>query len=118
MALQTRDVIDAMANAGGVGVASLKVDGGASVMELLLQIQADQIGVPVYRSAITDTTALGAAYLAGLAQGVWSSTQEVADAWQSDLTVAPASDQSAANALHTRWLEALGRSRDWVSPSR
>jgi len=115
MALQSRDVIDAMSNAGGVRVDSLRVDGGASVMDLLLQIQADQIGVPVHRSAIAETTALGAAYLAGLAEGVWSSTDEVADAWQSDLTVEPSADRSTADALHTRWLDAVGRSRDWAS---
>lgn len=114
MALQSRDVIDAMASAGGVNVESLRVDGGASVMELLLQIQADQIGVPVHRSAITETTALGSAYLAGIAEGVWSGTDEVAEAWQSDLTVEPAADRSAAHALHARWLEALDRSRGWA----
>lgn len=114
MALQSRDVIDAMASAGGVAVESLRVDGGASVMELLLQIQSDQIGVPVHRSAITETTALGAAYLAGIAEGVWSGTEEVADAWQSDLTVEPKVDRAAADALHARWLEALDRSRNWA----
>ena len=116
MALQSRDVIDAMASAGGVRVESLKVDGGASVMELLLQIQADQIKVPVHRSAITETTALGSAYLAGLAEGVWSSTDEVTAAWRADLTVEPTPDSEvAADALHERWLQALERSRGWVS---
>ncbi len=114
MALQSRDVIDAMADAGGVNVESLRVDGGASVMELLLQIQADQIGVPVYRCAITETTALGAAYLAGIAEGVWSGTEEVADAWRSDLRVSPTTDRSAAQALHARWLQAVERSRNWA----
>ena len=114
MAFQTRDVIDAMSTAGGVSVESLRVDGGASVMELLLQIQADQIGVPVHRSAIADTTALGAAYLAGIAEGVWSGTDEVAAAWQSDLTVEPSADTSGADVLHARWLEALERSRNWA----
>lgn len=115
MALQSRDVIDAMASAGGVTVESLRVDGGASVMELLLQIQADQIGVPVRRCAITETTALGAAYLAGIAEGVWSGTDEVAAAWQSDLDVEPAADRAAADALHQRWLQAVERSRGWTS---
>lgn len=114
MALQSRDVIDAMASAGGVSVESLRVDGGASVMEILLQIQADQIGVPVHRSAITETTALGSAYLAGIAEGVWSGTDEVAAAWQSDLTVEPVGDRASADALHDRWLQAVGRSRDWA----
>ena len=114
MALQSRDVIDAMASAGGVSVESLRVDGGASVMEILLQIQADQVGVPVHRSAITETTALGSAYLAGIAEGIWSGTNEVAAAWQSDLTVEPTSDRTKANALHDRWLQAVDRSRNWA----
>lgn len=114
MALQSRDVIDAMASAGGVDVESLRVDGGAAVMDLLLQIQADQIGVPVHRSAIAETTALGAAYLAGIAEGVWDSTDEVSSAWRSDFTATPARDREAANALHTRWLQAVDRSRGWA----
>ena len=114
MALQSRDVIDAMASAGGVNVESLRVDGGAAVMDLLLQIQADQIGVPVHRSAIAETTALGAAYLAGIAEGVWSSTTEVSDAWRSDFTATPNDDRTAAEALHQRWLQALDRSRNWA----
>ena len=116
MALQSRDVIDAMAKAGGVSVESLRVDGGASVMELLLQIQADQIGVPVHRSAVAETTALGAAYLAGIAEGVWPGTQEVSAAWQSDLTVQPTADRTGANALHNRWLQAVDHSRNWAAP--
>ncbi len=114
MALQTRDVIDAMASAGGVDVESLRVDGGAAVMDLLLQIQADQIGVPVHRSAIAETTALGAAYLAGLAEGFWASTDEVSAAWRSDFTATPETERAAANTLHDRWLQALDRSRDWA----
>lgn len=114
MALQTRDVIDAMASAGGVDVESLRVDGGASVMDLLLQIQADQIGVPVYRSSIAETTALGAAYLAGIAEGFWESTDEVSNAWQSNFTATPTSDRTAADALHNRWLQAVDRSRNWA----
>ena len=114
MALQTRDVIDAMASAGGVDVESLRVDGGAAVMDLLLQIQADQIGVPVHRSAITETTALGAAYLAGIAEGVWGGTDEVSAAWKSTFTATPSEDRDASNALHERWLQALDRSRNWA----
>jgi len=114
IALQCRDVIDAMAAAGGVQVESLRVDGGASVMDLLLQIQADQIGVPVLRSAIPETTALGAAYLAGIAEGVWGGTDEVAAAWRSTGRAEPTADRSAADRLHTRWLEAVERSRGWA----
>lgn len=116
IAFQSRDVIDAMSAAGEVSVASLRVDGGAAVMDLLLQIQADQLGVPVHRSAVAETTALGAAYLAGIAEGVWSGTDEVAAAWQSDLSVEPVPDRANANALHARWLQALEHSRNWATP--
>ena len=114
MALQSRDVIDAMASAGGVAVESLRVDGGAAVMDLLLQIQANQIGVPVHRSSITETTALGAAYLAGIAEGVWSGTDEVSAAWKSTFTATPNSDRTEADELHQRWFKAVDRSCDWA----
>ena len=117
IALQSRDVIDAMASAGGVSVESLRVDGGASVMDLLLQIQADQIGVPVHRSAVAETTALGAAYLAGIAEGVWSGMDEVAASWRADLRVEPTPDRAEADALHARWLQALEHSRGWAQTS-
>ena len=116
IALQSRDVIDAMSSAGGVNVESLRVDGGASIMELLLQIQADQIGVPVHRSAVAETTAQGAAYLAGIAEGVWSGPEEISAAWQSDLSVEPAADRTAADALHSRWLQAVDHSKNWATP--
>lgn len=114
MALQTRDVIDAMASAGGVEVESLRIDGGAGVMDLLLQMQADHIGVDVHRSAVTETTALGAAYLAGIGEGVWSGTDEVAAAWQANFTASPSADRSAADTLHARWLQAVDRSKAWA----
>ena len=115
IALQTRDVIDAMADAGGVNVDNLRVDGGASAMELLLQIQADQLGVSVHRSTIGETTALGAAYLAGLAEGVWANMSEIAEAWTSDLSVTASTDRGPVDVLHGRWLQALDRSKGWVS---
>ncbi len=114
IALQTRDAIDLMAQAGGVSVENLRVDGGASAMNLLLEIQANQLGVAVHRSAISETTALGAAYLAGIAEGVWSGIEEVADAWNADFVARPSGDRSQADALHGRWLEAVKRSRGWV----
>ena len=83
-------------------------------MDLLLQIQADQIGVPVHRSAITETTALGAAYLAGMAEGVWSSTDEVSSAWKSTFTATP-EPTGSADRLHQRWLQAVERSRGWAT---
>lgn len=115
MAFQTRDVVDAMAAAGGPTVLELRADGGASAAGLLLSLQADQLGVPVTRAAVPETTALGAAYLAGLAEGVWGSTDELAERWTADVTVRPRAERSAADAQHARWLNAVGRSRAWES---
>ncbi len=114
MAYQTRDVLDAMTSASGRSLAELRVDGGASVMDVLLQFQADQIGVPVSRPSNQETTALGAAYLAGLAESVWDGPEAVGAAWQLERRFEPAADRSDADRLHARWLEALGRSRSWA----
>ena len=114
MAYQTRDVVDAMTAVSGRSVAELRVDGGASAMDLLLQLQADQLGVPVARPRVLETTALGAAYLAGLAEGVWASTDELADHWSLDVSVEPVGDRAAADATHAQWLRAVERSRDWA----
>jgi glycerol kinase len=114
MALQTRDVVDAMTLASGTPLVELRVDGGASVMDLLCQFQADQLGVTVRRPIDQETTALGAAYLAGLAEGVWGSIDEVGEQWGLDAEFTPADDRAVADALHEQWLRAVGRSRDWV----
>jgi glycerol kinase len=114
MAYQTRDVVESMSSASGRTVAELRVDGGAAVMPLLLRLQADQLGVPVTRPASTETTALGAAYLAGLAEGVWSTVAEVQAAWQVDARVEPSADRSGADASYARWLRAVDRSRAWI----
>jgi glycerol kinase len=118
MAYQSRDVIDAMAAASGRPLTELRVDGGASVMDLLLQFQADQLGVPVSRPTREETTALGAAYLAGLAEGVWDDPSDVSRAWQLDRRFEPASDRSTADRLHARWLQAVDRSRGWAEPGQ
>ena len=115
MAYQTRDVVDAMVDASGRSLAELRVDGGASVMDLLLQFQADQLGVPVSRPANEETTALGAAYLAGLAEAVWDGPEAVSEAWRLDRRYEPAADRSEADRLHRRWLAAVERSRAWAS---
>lgn len=115
MALQTRDAIAAMQSASGVTISELRVDGGASVMDLLLRIQADQLGITVRRPVDQETTALGAAFLAGLAEGVWPDLAAIAERWQTDLVVAPASDRTAADELHTTWLRAVERSRHWAT---
>jgi glycerol kinase len=115
MAYQTRDVVDAMCAASGTEVLELRVDGGASVMGLLCQLQADQLGVPVLRPVDQETTALGAAFLAGLAEGVWASVDEVGEQWALDAEFTPQADREVADALHTQWLRAVERSRNWVS---
>ena len=115
MAFQTLDVVDAMVAASGTPMTDLRVDGGASVMDLLLQIQADQLGATVRRPADQETTALGAAFLAGLAEGVWPDLQSIADTWQLEATFEPELDRTAADRLHADWLRAVERSRGWVS---
>ena len=87
MAWQTRDVVDAITAAAGTKIAELRVDGGASVMDVLCQFQADVLGVPVRRPTVKETTALGAAYLAGLAEGVWASPAEAAASWTEEAVV-------------------------------
>ena len=115
MAYQTRDVVDAMTRTSGRPLAELRVDGGAAAMDLLLRVQADQLGVPVARSAVAETTALGAAYLAGLGAGVWSTAEEVGRRWRSDAVVEPAEDREAADAGFQMWCRAVQRSRGWAS---
>ncbi|MBV8296672.1 MAG: glycerol kinase, partial [Acidimicrobiia bacterium] len=116
MAYQTRDVVDAMREAAGRDVSRLRADGGASANDLLLQLQADQLQVPVVRSAVQETTALGAAYLAGLAEGVWSSTDEVAGQWRAAAEFTPAVPPSVADTRYAGWRRAVERSRGWAQP--
>ncbi|MGI8983618.1 MAG: glycerol kinase GlpK [Acidimicrobiales bacterium] len=115
MAYQTRDVVDAISTATGQPLTGLRVDGGASVLDLLLQIQADQLRVPVSRPVVRETTALGAAFLAGLAEGVWSSTAEVAALWQEEAVFHPRAPQSVVDDRHATWRRAVERSRRWAS---
>ena len=114
MAYQTRDVVDAMSAASGQTVAELRADGGASVMDLLLQIQADQLQVPVARPVVQETTALGAATIAGLAEGVWSSPEEVASRWTLDRRFEPSLPPDQADATYARWRRAVDRARKWA----
>ena len=113
MVYQTRDAVEAMADAAGTSITDLRVDGGASIMDLMLQLQADQLGVPVRRPVDQETTALGAAYLAGLAEGVWT-VDELSARWQLDAEFTPAADRTAADAGHAMWRRAVERSRSWV----
>jgi glycerol kinase len=116
MAFQTRDVVEAMTAVSGEPLAELRVDGGAAAMALLLQLQADQLGVPVARSAVQETTALGAAYLAGLGAGIWSTVDEVNQRWAADARVEPAADGEAVDAAYAQWSRAVERSRGWAQP--
>ncbi len=113
MAYQTRDVVEAMAAASGRSVTTLRADGGAAAMDLLLQLQADQLQVPVARPVIQETTALGAAYLAGLAEGVWASPQEVDQKWALDATFTPQATPHAADANYANWKRAVERAQHW-----
>ena len=113
MAYQTRDLLEAMQKDARVPLAGLKVDGGASVNNPLMQFQADLLGVNVRRPVVPETTALGAAYLAGLAVGYWENTQEIARNWALDCEFKPRVPAEQREALYRRWQEAVRRSLDW-----
>jgi glycerol kinase len=113
IAFQSAEVLLAMQRDAGQPLVELRVDGGATGNDLLMQFQADLLGVPVVRPKVTETTALGAAYLAGLAVGFWGSTDEVAANWQVDRRFEPAMTRDAAVARLRQWERAVERSRDW-----
>lgn len=113
MAYQTRDVLDAMQQDAGVKLTTLKVDGGASANNLLMQFQADLLGVNIQRPVVQETTALGAAYLAGLAVGFWKDETDVTHNWALDQEFTPAMETKTADKLQQRWKEAVQRSLDW-----
>jgi glycerol kinase len=115
MAYQTRDAVEAMVRASGQPLRELRVDGGASVMDGLLQLQADQLGTTVRRPTEAESTAIGAAFLAALAEGVLPDLDAVASSWRLDAAFAPAPDRTAADAAHATWLRAVERSRAWAS---
>lgn len=113
IAYQVADLLEAMRADAGVRLTELRVDGGAAVNDTLMQFQADLLGVPVVRPEVTETTALGAAYLAGLAVGYWSSVEEVSRQWRAARRFEPQMPGNAVNALRARWTEAVARSRGW-----
>lgn len=115
IALQVADVFDAMAKDSGIALAELRVDGGASKNDLLMQMQADFLGVPVVRPKVTETTALGAAYLAGLAVGLWSSTKDIATQWSVDRRFEPCMAPADRDAKMARWHQALERAKGWAN---
>jgi glycerol kinase len=111
---QSRDLLEAMTADSGIHLRALRADGGAATNNLLMQLQADLLGVPVQRPAITETTALGAAYLAGLAVGYWPGLEEIAAQWQVDAEFQPAMDGTKRDALYQGWQRAVARARNWV----
>ncbi len=116
IACDVAGLVRAMQHDAGRSITELRVDGGASANDLLMQIQADTLGVPVVRPAITETTALGAAYLAGLATGVWSSPGEIESNRKADRRFEPQMPDSERAALNARWNEAIRRTAGWARP--
>ncbi|WP_296896682.1 glycerol kinase GlpK [uncultured Megamonas sp.] len=114
LAYQTKDVLDAMQSDSGIKLNSLKVDGGAVANNLMMQFQSDILNVAVERPKITETTALGAAYLAGLAVGFWKNKEELVDSWQIDRKFEPNMDEKARKELYLGWLKAVRRTMNWL----
>ena len=114
-AFQTHDVLQAMREDAGVALPGLKVDGGACANNFLMQFQADIIGAPVQRPVCIETTALGAAYLAGLAVGYWADQAEVVSNWAVSRTFEPQIDSQSRERLLRGWKKAVGRTLHWVS---
>lgn len=115
MAYQTRDLVEAMQKDAGIALEALRVDGGACVNNLLMQFQADILGVPVRRPCFRETTSLGAAFLAGLAVGFWQSPSELANLWTLDREFVPQTTPAERDRLYRRWCEAVARARSWAS---
>ena len=114
IAYQTAEVLHAMEADSGIRLAELRVDGGAAKNDMLMQFQADVLGVPVVRPRITETTALGTAYLAGLAVGYWKDAQEIAAQWQAERRFEPGMERTSADSLMADWKKAVGRAKGWV----
>ena len=115
IAFQSAELIEAMASDSGIALTELRVDGGATASNLLMQIQADLLGVPVVRPRVTETTALGAAFLAGLAVGFWKDEAEIASLWARERVFEPTLSRDAAQSRLAQWKRAVERSREWAS---
>ncbi|MBH0029320.1 glycerol kinase, partial [Pseudoalteromonas sp. SWN29] len=113
-AYQTREVMDAMNADAGVDLAELRVDGGMVANELLMQFQADQLGVDVIRPRITETTALGAAFAAGIAIGFWDSEHDVLSTWNEDKRWKPQMARLERDQLYRNWKKAVTKTMGWV----
>ncbi|QIA27491.1 glycerol kinase GlpK [Thermaerobacter sp. PB12/4term] len=118
IAYQTRDVLGAMEADSGLALSALRVDGGAVVNNFLMQFQADLLGVPVDRPVVNETTALGAAYLAGLAVGFWRNREEIEQFWQRDRRFEPAMPEDVREKLYAGWKRAVERARAWEEPAQ
>jgi len=118
MAYQTRDVLEAMQRDSGVGLAELRVDGGASANNLMMQFQADLLNVPVRRPIVQETTALGAAYLGGLAVGFWKDRSDISKNWGLDREFTSQASQADFDAKYARWRQAVERSLNWAEPGQ
>ncbi len=115
IALQTADVLEAMRTDSGIALRELRVDGAASTNDLLMQIQADLAAIPVLRTAVSETTALGAAYLAGRAVGFWKSDEELDAQWRTDRVFEPRMSEPERRELFDRWRRALARAKGWAN---
>jgi glycerol kinase len=115
MAYQTRDVVEAMVADSGLPLAQLRVDGGAAVNDMLCQFQADLLNVAVARPSISETTSMGAAYLAGIAEGIWSGTEDVNAHWKLDRLFEPSMSSDRRESLYEDWRRAVERSLDWAT---
>ena len=116
IAYQTADVLHAMEADSGIELAEMRVDGGAAKNDMLMQFQADLLGVPVVRPRITETTALGAAYLAGLAIGFWKDGEEIGAQWQAERSFEPGMSRDRVGSLLAGWRKAVERSKNWAEP--
>jgi glycerol kinase len=114
IAYQVADLVSALEADAGFKLDELRVDGGASANDTLMQFQADILGVSLIRPRMTETTAMGAAFLAGLATGVWSHTSDLTSLWAMDRRFEPAMPESEARARRERWHQAVARCRDWA----
>jgi len=117
IALQTKDVLKAMESDSGITIKELRVDGGATVNDTLMQFQSDILGIPLVRPVISETTALGAAYLAGLSIGFWKDTDEIARQWKVDKRFEPNMPASKVNAITESWHKAIEKSKSWIEES-
>jgi glycerol kinase len=113
IAFQSAEVLEAMQKDSGMALKELRVDGGATANDLLMQFQADLLGVPVVRPKVLETTALGAAYLAGLTVDLWNSREEIAGQWQAERRFEPRMEAGRREELMARWREAVQRSLGW-----